>query len=373
MAYPDPLLVDFVRGETIDGGRITAVVANSAMEHRLAPMLLDSPGAQEIMDQESLARLTAFDLAVETRQRQLYKVMARVHRRLDEVGAPHTFLKGATSAQRWFDKPTHRPYVDIDVLVEKIDLRRAIAALDESNPALALPGDEADRHLSSVVLLIDGVGVDLQTDALRTGLAPVDSTAWTIGSDQVAISEGLDLPALNNEHDLVMFLIHQGRDRFRYLLAMAEARRRLQAPIDWATVESIARNEGIWEQVAVALEVTCDELGRDVPVVMPGGWRTSLWRWLWRPKVRLLGEHGRIRHIRRARWLMPLTMRGRAGDALRWLWRSALPPDAILRLNHPGATGPYLWRVVSSRLHVIGHRRAWAWRNPAPRRTSDPE
>jgi hypothetical protein len=258
------------------------------------------------------------------------------------------------------------------VLVDKVDLREAVAALDETNPVLTLPDDEVVRHLSSVVLLIDGVGVDLQTDALRSGLEPVDSTAWTVGSDRVTINEDLRLQALDNEHDLVMFFIHQGRDRFRYLLAMAEASRRLDAPIDWVKVESIARNEGIWEQVAVALEVACDELGRQTPIVMPRGWRTSLWRYLWRQKVRLLGEHGRIRYIRRARWLMPLTMRGRTNDALRWLWRSAFPPDAILRLNHPEATGPYLWRVVASRLHIIGHRRAWALRNPTPKRTSDP-
>jgi hypothetical protein len=372
MAYPDPVLMDFIRGERIDASSVTAAVVGSAIEHRVAPLLLDSMTAPETMDAVPAAQLNAFDLFVEAKRRELDTVMSLVHHRLNEVGIPHTFVKGATSAARWFDKPTHRPYVDVDILVAKKYLRKAVEALDETNAILTMPENDVERNLSSVVLVIEDVGVDLQTDALRSGLAPIDYTAWTVGSEIVAVKEDLSLPALDNEHDLVMFLLHQGRDRFRYLLGIAEGSRRLDAGIDWEAVESIARKEGIWEQVAVSLEVICEELGRPTPITTPRGWRTRLWRFLWRRKVRLLGDLGRVKHIRRARWLMPLTTKGRIADALKWLLRSAFPPNAILRLNHPRTRGPYLWRVVASRVHIVSSRRLRAWRNPTPKREPDP-
>lgn len=368
MAYPDPVLLDLVRGDAVQGSEITLEVAESAIEHRVASLLLDAVSGPERMGPEVTARLTAYQLAVEARRRLGDRVMTMVHRRLDAEAITHTFLKGATSAKRWFDKPSHRPYNDIDVLVEKSDMRKAVAVLDDSHPILAIPEADFIRELSSVVLTIDGVAVDIQTDALRTGLTPNDSTGWAMGADVVVIDEELSFPALGTEHDLVMFLLHQGRDRFRYLLGVVEARRRLDGSVDWGAFEGIARREGIWEQVSVSLEVMCQELGRATPITIPSGWRTRLWRFLWRPKVRLMGEIGRFKHIRRARWLMPLTTRGRTFDAISWLWRSAFPADAILRLHHQSARGPYLWRAVASRTRIISRRRRFAWRNPLSKR-----
>lgn len=87
-----------------------------------------------------------------------------------------------------------------------------------------------------------------------------------------------------------MFLLHQGRDPFRYLLGVAEVRQHLQHPLDWMKIEAISRAEGIREQVYVALEVLCEELQIEDPVEAPAGRRTQLWRNLRRPKVRLLGN-----------------------------------------------------------------------------------
>jgi hypothetical protein len=372
MGYPDPALVKFVRSAKIEEKSFTHALAESAIEHRVAPLLLDSMEDSGAIDRDVASLLTAVDLAMEARGSALVSVMTKVHLRLVDLEVPHTFFKGATAAARWFDKPKHRPYADIDVLVPSPDFRRAIAGLDEAHPLLSLPAADLEQYFSTVVLLIDGVGVDVQTDALRTGLGPVDSMSWAVGTDQVAIREQVNVPALDTEHDLVMFLLHQGRDRFRYLLGVAEAARRLKAEIDWEIVESIARKEGIWEQVGVALEVLCDELGQSTPIKMPTGWRVALWRYLWRPKVRLLGPIGHIKHIRRARWLMPLTMKGRAADTLKWILRSAFPPDHVLRLRSPEATGPYLWRLVASRLVMIGTRRARALRSPTGKRGETP-
>lgn len=361
MGRPHELLRAVARGETVSGSQVTAELADSAIEHRMAALLLRATEGDGTASGGATASLVAFDLAVGSRRQQQDRVLRRVHDRLQDAGVAHTFVKGPVSAIRWFDQPSDRPYSDIDVVVPKGSaLAAAVAALDPAHPAVALLGSNGqEESLSSVDVVVEGVHVDLQTDALRTGLVPNQYEDWSVGSSELASH---DLRVFDNEHDLIIFVLHQGRDRFRFLLGVAEARRRLEADIDWAKVEALARAEGVWEQVAVGLEVMCDELDLAVPVEVPDNWRSALWRKLWEPEVRFLGEVGRIRHIFRGKWLMPLTMKGRTLEAIRFMLSSLFPPEPVLRLHYPHATGPYLWRVLSLRARVIGRRRFWVWR-----------
>jgi hypothetical protein len=364
MAYPESLVKAAARGETIDGSKIDLRDVDSAIEHRMASLLVAAAVAQEDIPVDVLAALTAFDMAVAVRRKEQDRVFQLVHDRLSSAGVVHTFVKGPASARRWFAHPSQRPYSDIDVVVPKgPSFRSALSVLSPSHPALALSvGEDGIGFLSSVDLVVDGVRVDLHADALQTGLDPRRSDDWSVGTDLL----GGDVRVLDPEHDLIVFLLHQGRDRFRFVLGLAETRFRLRRPIDWDLVEALARREGIWDQVAVALEVMCEELQVDSPVMPPNGWRTAMWRRLWNPSVRFLGELGRIRHIIRGRWLMPLTIRGRSSEAVRWMIRSIFPPDPVMRLRYPNASGPYLWRVVFRRARIIGRRRYSAWRNQRP-------
>lgn len=363
MGRPHELLRAVARGEKVASSQVTTELADSAIEHRMAALLLRVIENDGAVPARAVSSLVAFDLAVSSRRQQQDQAFRQVHDRLRDRGVTHTFVKGPVSAIRWFDQPSDRPYSDIDVVVPKgPSFAAAVAALDPAHPALPLLN--ASGHdktpLSSVEVLVEGVRVDLQTDALRTGLVPSEYEDWSIGGAELGSH---DLRVFDNEHDLITFVLHQGRDRFRFLLGAAEARRRLvEAEIDWAKVETLARTEGIWEQVAVGLEVMCDELDLAVPVEVPDNWRSALWRKLWEPEVRFLGEVGRIRHIFRGKWLMPLTMNGRTLEAVRFMLRSLFPPEPVLRLHYPQATGPYLWRVLSLRARVIGRRRFWVWR-----------
>lgn len=351
--------------------QVTTELADSAIEHRLAALLLRAIESDGAGPARAVSSLVAFDLAVSSRRQQQDQAFRHVHDRLRDRGVTHTFVKGPVSAIRWFDQPSDRPYSDIDVVVPKgPSFAAAVAALDPAHPALPLlnSSGHGKTPLSSVEVLVDGVRVDLQTDALRTGLVPNEYEDWSIGGSELGSH---DLRVFDNEHDLIIFVLHQGRDRFRFLLGAAEARRRLAADIDWSKVEGLARIEGIWEQVAVGLEVMCDELDLPVPVEVHDNWRSTLWRKLWEPEVRFLGEVGRIRHIFRGKWLMPLTMKGRTLEAIRFMLSSLFPPEPVLRLHYPQATGPYLWRVLSLRARVIGRRRFWVWRRSDRDRRTD--
>lgn len=371
MAHPHHILRTVARGHTVEGSQLDAAVVISAIEHRMAPLLLSAVPELEDIPTAERSLLVTFTMTMAAQRKHQNEVMELVHERLDAAGVTHTHVKGAASAVRWFVEPTQRIYADIDVIVGPGEpFQKAVHALDPSHPTLPILESSVARSISSVAMSIDGVAVDLQTDALRTGLEP-RSCAWVVGTDQLELDSGTRLSVLDPEYDLVMFLLHQGRDRFRYLLGIAEARLRLRHPYDWAKIEAISRSEGIWEQIAVALEVICDELDIEVPVEVPKNWRPALWRRLWPSRVRLLGDVSQVRYIIRARWLMPLTMEGRFLDALGWLARSAFPPDLVLRLRYPNARGPYLWRTVSTRIQVITDRRTWVWKRTRAERKQD--
>lgn len=358
MSRPHEVIRAVARGETVVGSAVTRAVADSALEHRMAGLLLAAVSERSEIPRDVSIPLVALDLAVVVRRRDQDRVWGLLQEQLDGAGVVHTFIKGPVSALRWFDRPADRPYSDIDVVVPPgrhfVD---AVALLDPENPAIEILLGSDDRgRISSVDVVVDGVSVDIQTDALRCGIPPSRGECWSVGTERLESGARI----LDPEHDLVMFLLHQARDRFRFLLGVAETERRLRSPIDWKRVEEIAREEGIWDQVAVALEVLCDELAMRSPIRPPSGWRTWLWRRLWRPHVRFLGEDGRGRHILRGRWLMPLTMRGRFLDAVGWIVGSAFPGESIIALRYPDMKGPYLWRVVMARARVIGRRRIWA-------------
>jgi hypothetical protein len=362
MAHPDALVKSVARGETLSGEQISPAVVDSAIEHRMAALLLGAIEDPSVLAPEVAASLTAFDMAVTARRVAQDRVVSVLHQRLDAAGVTHTFVKGPASARRWFERPTDRPFSDVDLVVPPgHHFSAALAELAPTHPALDLLGGQGyQQFLTAAEMTMEDVRVDLQTDALRMGLTPRDTQGWTVGTDRLGPES---LPVLDPEHDLVMFLLHQARDRFRFLLGVAELRRRMMHHLDWDRVEALARREGIFDQVGVALEVMCSELGITTPLKAPSGWRSALWRRMWHEDVRLLGEIGRIRHVVRGRWLMPILVRGRSGEAMVYLLRALFPPDAIMRQRYPTASGPYLWRVLATRFRVIGRRRLWVWRS----------
>ena len=94
-----------------------------------------------------------------------------------------------------------------------------------------------------------------------------------------------------------------------------------------------------------------ETLGLDLPSPDPvAGWRHRLWHALCPPEIRLLGEGGRLRYGRRSAVLFPFLVRGRLGDATRYVVRRMFPETDMVDLIHPGTSGPYLWRLSAARI-----------------------
>ena len=92
--------------------------------------------------------------------------MELVHERLDAAGVTHTLVKGAAWAIRWFEKPTHRPYSDIDSRCRAEPLWATIRALNDSHPVLSSLNSRAAQSVSAVEMTLGGVRAALR---LETG------------------------------------------------------------------------------------------------------------------------------------------------------------------------------------------------------------
>ena len=355
MAPPHHLLTEVAAGRGISGAAVDHAVVDSAIEHRMSSLLLQAireSGSAAAHDVR--ARLEALDIAAELQRHRLMSVAAAVHRRLDETGIDHLFFKGAVEAYRIFDDPNHRPFADLDIcLAPGASLSEATAAIQPGYPDVEhLDGLVAGGYLSSVAFFEAGQAIDLHTDMVRVGSGARHPGLWWENTVFVDLPGLGPVRALSREASFVVFLLHQARDRFRYLIGAAEFQRRLSAGLSFEIVRSLATAEGVWDQVAVAMAAMSDDLGIPQPVNVPGGLRSRVWRRLWSADIRLSGPEGRLRHTRRGRWMMPVLARGRTGATLRWIARSAFPPAAHLRRRHPDARGPYIWRAVSAR---VGH------------------
>jgi hypothetical protein len=363
MARPHPLLIEVAAGRTIEATRIDQAVVDSAVEHRMGGLLLEvARRSDSPLDQGVRARLEALDLAQGIQRQRLMSTAALIHRRLEEAGIDHLFFKGVVEAHRLFAEPDHRPFADIDLcLAPPESLSGATAAIAPDFPDVEHLDDLVARgYISDVSFFHDGQPIDLHTDVVRIGPGARHPELWWKSTTALDHPEMGAVRALDMEASFVVFALHQARDRFRYLIGLCEYQRRLSAGFSIDKVRSLATAEGVWDQVAVAAAVMSQELGIPSPVEVPNTLRARIWTRLWNADIRLRGPEGRLRHTRRGRWIMLLLARGRAGASLRWIARSAFPPDVHLRRRHPDARGPYLWRVVAARVSQSMRRRSEA-------------
>lgn len=366
MGRPHPLLVEIAAGRRPDLTDLDEDVVDSAEEHRMLGLLLAEVRHSDAeIDSSIRTRLEALDMQWAVQRRRLETVAADVHAALESAGIRHLFFKGVVESHRLFDDPGQRPFADIDVCIAPGEsLSRAVAAIAPDFPDLeSLDALVSEGFTSTVGFYEQGGPLDVHTDFVRIGKRARRPDLWWSATTTMELSGVGTVEVLDPDAAFAILVLHQARDRFRYLIGHAEFVRRLEAGVDFSRVKELAEAEGLWDQLAVAVEVMSSEMGRDAPVEPPPSWRGRLWRRLWKEEIRLLGPEGRSHNPRLGSWLMPLLARGRTWETFRWIGRSVFPPDVRLRRLHPEARGPYLWRVVSTR---IAHR----WRRMAARRRS---
>lgn len=365
MSRPHPLLVELASGRPVDLDLIDDDVIDSAIEHRMVGVLLNTlRQATDGPPGQPLIRLEALDMIWFNRRRAVMRAAGLLHDHLTALGIAHLFFKGVVEAHRLFPDPGLRSFVDIDVLLAPdTSLTRTVRSIDPDYPHLeALDSLAASGHLTAVTVEFSDHYVDLHTDLLRIGRGSPRPGLWWQHRTPIALPGIGEVDALDDESSLIAFLIHQGRDRFRYLISAVEYRSRISRPVRWELVQQLAEADGVWDQVAAAATVLSRVSGLPLPFTAPTTLRYRTWLRLWSEAVILRGHEGRLRHNRRADWLMPLLARGRLIQTLGWIATSAFPPDALLRIRHPDASGPYLWRAITARSRVYLRRRTSPFR-----------
>lgn len=336
MAHPDPLLLKMAAGRPIEGERGDRGLIDSAIEHRMTGLLWSAVQRGDVgLPADERARLSTIDMANRLRGRQIERALSEAVRRAAALNIDLATFKGVSAAWRWYERPGERPTSDLDLLVDPHDRLRfveVIRVLDAGSELLRDLSEtelldlaaheqainvELDADLGSQTWSGETVMIDLHVDLLKYGIPGRQGDEIWAHTHTVDLPEGGTVRVLDAEIALVHLLLHMNRDRFAYLIAYADVARLLQRePIDWAYVHEFVAREGLEVPVYASLDAVAETLGIAVPAHPPiGGWRATLWKRLWNPRVRLQGRDGQT-GIRRRRRCIPLMARGRAIEGM---------------------------------------------------------
>lgn len=359
MSRPHPALVELAAGRPMPSVADFAALEASAQEHRMIGLL-----SSALLERESSAplelrqRMAMYRLQNRQVQERNWRGLREAVARLEEIGVAVVTFKGVTAEARWYDRMGERPSSDVDVLVEPTAVGRA----DEIVAALE-PGNAMIPHISKLVAdgiaealavqLPDGVVVDVHFALLELGLPLRQRADIWVRTTEYPHRDGGSVRVLDAEAAIIHLLLHLNKDRFSRLLWYADIARLLQREpdLDWGFIDRFLCSEGLEAPFYLALDAVCSDLGLEVPDhAIPTGWRAVVWRRLWGPRTRLAGGEEGVEHRHHRQRILSLMFKGRKRQALWWWFRKLFPPDPMLGWRYPWARGPYVWRVVVTRL-----------------------
>lgn len=337
----------------------------SSVEHNMDGLLWSRVRRAELGGprpwREALAKR---DLLTQVRHRRLWQGLRETTSRLEGIGVEVAVIKGVPAESRWYDRMGERPCVDLDLLVHPDHLgrvREIVAALDPGHEMKDSFQGIFDRGIyQSMNLDVDGTAVDLHLDLFKLG--PHCRHSHRLWEHTVLLPyPGGRVRVLDAELSLAHFLVHLNRDSFCRLLGYVDVARILdREEIDWQSFNQLVTDEGLQVPVWAGLSAVTTTLGMSGGFPSPQGWRSHLWRLLWRPSVRLQGDLGWMRYRHRPNWL-PLVVDAGGPQALRWGWGQLALSEPLVTHANPGGRGPWWWRLICGRLgRVLERRRAVA-------------
>jgi hypothetical protein len=198
---------------------------------------------------------------------------------LDAAGA--VVLKGPGLAHGVYDRPEHRPFTDLDVLVEPVRMRTTVAALERFGYVRPWP-DPTPRYLELVAKAVAlthpaGLSVDLHRTLVPGPLAErIDTTA--IVARRTTVRAGrIVVPVPAWEDHLLECALHGAVGHaFRRPLALRDVAQVLAAaPLDADQVIATAQDWGTDWLLALTLERTAAAFGVVGPAMLDA-WRRSV-------------------------------------------------------------------------------------------------
>ena len=212
-------------------------------------------------------------------------------RRLNEAGIPIVYIKGFASAHTLYATPDARIAGDLDALVEKGDLLRAVTLLEAAGfrfrqEVKARWGFTATSSYVPFVSADGSCNLDLHTAPDSDPLDRVLTAAQVFAEARPMDVDGMVLCAPSPEHFLVIAVSNIAKDRFGFFAAkkIIDAGRLIgHAPLEWERSMSILARAGL-ANAALAVFALLSDLGfPGVPV-----------EFAWRPHGAAGREYARV-------------------------------------------------------------------------------
>ena len=256
-------------------------LAADAARHGLSALVLHLAGETGLERPASaLARLRADARISAAQAMRARALLIRALDALADRGVLAAPLKGHFLAQRLYPDPLLRPSGDVDLLVAREDLERALRAL--SSLGLAPPSPELERyrreHHHHLELTSPAGTVELHFEAI-TGFGTQISGAPLLARARPATLEGRRLLALDPADELVYLAVHASQHVFARLSWLYDLKLHLRAhPPDADAVIAAARAHRVEAPAFFALAVAAQALEADVPPAVLDALRPGLGR-----------------------------------------------------------------------------------------------
>jgi hypothetical protein len=241
---------------------VSALVAAAA--HRAGLAL--PPSAAAALHDEEIACVATTALL----DRELARALSACA--VESVGV--TVLKGPALARTLYADRALRPYADLDLVVRREDGERFAAVCRRLGFQEVESGAWSGRAAESPFhrRFIDKSGralIELHSDPLQLGLAPVDEEARWSRSLAAPWLGGVGAPAriLGNADQLVQLSVHAHKHGFDRLIWLKDIDLLVRAPsaLSWGLVRSTAACEGVSASVWYALRLCADLLRTPLP------------------------------------------------------------------------------------------------------------
>jgi glycosyltransferase involved in cell wall biosynthesis len=238
-----------------------------AHEHGLIGLMADSP--------DSWLRRSAFPAFVRwsTRQQVMTGQLRRLLSSLSGAGIPVTVLKGPYLAEFVYRKPTHRTFTDIDLLVPRADIDRALEVVRDDPAVASIPRKKPKADKREVPVTDRTTGITFNLDVhwdlfsytqLQGCAAGATEEAWKQARGPVDTALGL-IWHLPEAARLAFLCTHALLDhRFRLVLFrdLAEIAHR---SVDWEDLMAFAARWGLRSTTYVSLLIAARATDAPVP------------------------------------------------------------------------------------------------------------
>jgi len=233
-----------------------------SQRHGLIPLL--SEKSDDLLVRAILAR-------ERSRQATLKRHLTRILTRQNEGGVRVSVLKGPAIALRYRYEP-HRPYSDLDLLVPESQLERALDLLASDPSTIAIP-EKRPKADKRDVIVRDETGIRFNVDLHWDLFSYSQLRGSADGATDLAWAEARHVPdsplgplwELPDSFRVAFLCAHAVLDhRFRLILFRDFVEIAAQ-PILWDSVEDVAARWGLRSTTYLALWMSKQALGADVP------------------------------------------------------------------------------------------------------------